>query len=227
MRTLPALFTLLLALPAAAHASAGDGAFERRCERELRPQLEVRVRPPTFSLNNTVSSLVLNTRHSYASVDQRLLGMTAGTTRTEILTDAPSLADGERECLGPRILIELTYQPLDVFVAREFSLYSCGYRAVYEHEMRHVAIYRDALPQLQARLEQVLRERFGNRPLYAARGEGLAQLDAYVDGWLRPFIRAELAKVEQQQRDLDSQEEVYRLSHACAGEVAATMGSSF
>lgn len=220
-------FVAALSAAAPAWGSAGNGGFALRCESEMRPQLEVRAHPATFNVNTTISSKVLNTRSSYASVNQLLLGMTSGTTRTEILVDAPSLAAGARECVSPRVLVELSYRPIDVYVAREFNAHSCSYREVYAHEMRHVAIYREALPRLQQQVMGMLRERFGERPLYAPTGQGLARVEDYVDNVLRPFIRGELAKVELLQRQLDTPDESFRLSHACGGEVANLMGSSF
>ncbi|HWJ94624.1 MAG TPA: hypothetical protein VNT33_07855 [Telluria sp.] len=227
MRTASAILATLLAAPCAAWANAGDGAFELRCESEMRPQFEVRTRHASFKLNTSISGKVLNTRSSYASVNQLLLGMTSGTTRTEILVDGPSLSAGSRECVAPRIVVELSYQPIDVYVAREFNLYSCPYRVVYAHEMKHVAIYREALPTLQQKVEQKLRERFGDRPVYAPAGQGLHKVEDFVDNTLRPYIKAELAKVEQLQRQLDTPEESFNLSHACGGEVANLMGSTF
>lgn len=221
------MLAVLLAAPCAAWASAGDGAFELRCEREMRPQFEVRASQTSFHVNSSISGKVLNTRSSYASVNQLLLGMTSGTTRTEILIDGPSLSSGPRECVAPRIVVQLAYHPIDVYVAREFNLNSCPYRAVYEHEMKHVEIYRAALPRLQHMVEQKLRERFGDRPLYAPAGQGIVRIEEFVDNSLRPYIKAELARVEQVQRQLDTPEESFNLSHACGGEVAFLMGSTF
>lgn len=121
----------------------------------------------------------------------------------------------------------LSYQPLDVYVAREFNPYSCPFRVVIAHELRHVQIYREQLPRLEATVRSELARRYANRPLYAAIGEGLNTLQDDIDAWLRPLIKSELAAVEVIQRQLDSPEEERRLSQACQGEVASMMGSSF
>lgn len=223
------LFAALLSLPCVALANPGDGAFDLRCEREMKPHIEVISSIATYKLNNTISSRVLNTRGTYATVHQMLLGMTSGTNRTEILLDGPSLQDkpNRRECLAPRILVQLAYQPIDVYVAREFNTYSCAYREVFAHEMRHVSIYRENLPLVEDKIRKALAERYGDRPMYAPLGQGLDLLEQDVDNWLRPMIRDELARVEKVQRELDSPDEVFRLSHSCGGEVASMMGSSF
>lgn len=228
MRNFAAILALAALLPGPAAASAADDPFVLRCEREMKPRLEVSVREAPFGVVNTVSSRRLNTRYRLASVSQMTIGLTASTTRTEISVNAPSLTapGGARECASPRIYVDVSYDPLQVFVAREFNPYSCSYRAVYEHEMRHVALYRERLPQLEQTVRAELERHYGNRPLYAPAGAALRQLDAEVDAWLRPFVKGEVARIEALQLDLDTPEELFRLSHACHGELAGLLGSS-
>jgi hypothetical protein len=217
-----------LLLPCAARAGQ-PGAFEQRCEREMKPVFEVRAAEATFGLTKTLSGKVLNTRLTYASASQLTLGMTSGTSRIEILIDAPALPDpsGSRECTSPRVYVDLSYSPLQVFVAREFHEQSCAYRTVYAHEMQHVEVYRDNLPLLERRVREALLQRYGDRPQYGPPGAGLQALQRDVDEWLRPFIKDQLAKIERLQVQLDTPEESARLSHACLGEVEQAMGSSF
>lgn len=223
------LLILLAALLLPGAAMAADDSFQARCEREMKPVLEVQAHEATFDLSNTVSSKVLNTRGSYASVNQLTLGMTSGTHRTEITIDAPGLRDNAtgRECISPHIYVDLAYKPLEVFVAREFHQQSCAYRTVYEHEMRHVKVYRDNLPILEQKVRAALEQRYGTHPMYVQADTGLDKLQADVDSWLRPYIKQLLADVEHQQTLLDSPDEVFRLSHACLGEIEKAMGSSF
>jgi hypothetical protein len=228
MRALPLAAALLLPGIAAASA-AGDAAFALRCERELKPSFEVTARETKFDVYNTVSSWVLNTRGTHANASQLMLGMTSTSPRSEILIDAPGLQDRRTalECVAPRISVDLSYSPLRVDVAREFRTSTCPYRVVYEHEMQHVQLYREQLPRIQRKVRAELERRYGSRPLFAPAGQGLARLESDVDTWLRPMIRAELDQVEQFQAALDTPEESARLSHACFGEVAAAVGSSF
>jgi hypothetical protein len=195
----------------------------------MKPVLEVHAHETQFDVFGNLSSTVLNSRVNYARASQLTLGMTSGTTRTEILIDAPSLQDksGKRECASPHIAVDLSYNPLQVYVAREFHKESCAYRTVYEHEMRHVQVYRDNLPVLEKRVRDALEQRYGAHPMYGAPGSAIDRLQDDVDHWLRPFIRDQLAEVEHQQTLLDSPEETYRLSQACLGEVRQAMGSSF
>lgn len=223
------LLLLLLLLPHPATGAPLVNAFEQRCESEMRPRFEVVAHRPGFVVHNTVSSRVLNNKGSYTVAGQAMLGMTSGSTRAEITLDGPALSDpgSDRECIAPRITVDLSYQPLDVYVAREFQPTSCSYREVYAHEMRHVKVYADNLPRIEQVVREELVRRYGDRPLYAQRNKGVASLQDQIDGWLRPLIKAELAKVEQQQREVDNRDEVERLSRSCLGEIATAMGSSF
>jgi hypothetical protein len=223
------LLLVLFLLPRPVMSAPSASHFEQRCEREMQPTFDVVARLNGFAVNNTVSSRVLNTRGSFTSSGEAMMGMTASSTRAEIAIDAAALADPDsgRECIAPRITVELSYQPLDVYVARELHPASCSYRAVYTHEMQHVRVYRDNLPLIEQRVREELVRRYGGQPLYAPRHKGLAILHEQIDGWLRPLLKAELAKVELEQRALDSRAEAERLSHMCQGETASAMGSSF
>lgn len=222
---------LLGVLPGAlAHAAgARDPAFELRCRREMKPVLEVLLHEAPFVLSNRVSSHVLHTRDTYGSAGQIMLGLTAGAIRSEVVFDGPALLDKRagRECIAPRISVDLGHPPLQVYVAREFSEFSCPYRAVYAHEMQHVQLYRTELPRVEQAVRGALERRYGGGPMYAPAGHGLDLLAADVDNWLRPLIRAELARVAALQHEIDTPEEDFRLSHTCQGETASRLGSSF
>ncbi|MFL6672982.1 MAG: hypothetical protein ACJ8LG_06800 [Massilia sp.] len=225
----PMLAVLLLAPALAGASPAASAVFSLRCEREMKPVFEVSAHLANFQVNNSVSSSVLNTRLLKASASQLALGMTAGTVQSEVMLDGLALLDqgSGLECVSPRISVVLSYNPLQVYVAREFHAQSCSYRAIFEHEMQHVRLYRQHLPLVEQRVREQLAARYRNQPLYAPAGQGLSQLEADVDQWLRPLIREELARIELLQAGLDTPEESFRLSHACLGEVASRVGSSF
>ncbi|WLI90492.1 hypothetical protein Q4S45_05050 [Massilia sp. R2A-15] len=223
------LLLLILWLIPRPSAAAPADPFEQRCERDMRPTIVVRTHAPDFVVHNSLSSRVLTNKGAYTSAGEAMMGMTSSSTRAEIYVDGPALVDvaSGRECIAPRIDVELSYHPLDVYVAREFHPMSCSYRAVFEHEMQHVKIYADNLPRIERRVREELRQRYEARPLLAPLHQGLDMLQGQIDNWLRPLITAELAKVEVEQRALDTRAETERLSHSCLGEVAAQMGSSF
>jgi hypothetical protein len=222
------LLLLLFLLPRPVMSAAPARPFEQRCESEMRPSFEVLVRMDGFAVHNTVSSRVLNTRGSYTRPGETMMGMTASSTRADIAIGGATLSDpaSGRECVAPRVTVELSYQPLNVYVARELHPASCSYREVYAHEMRHVAIYRDNLPVIERRVREELVRRYGGQPLYAPRDKGVAMLHDQIQDWLPSLLKAELAQVELRQLALDSRDESERLSYLCQGEIRRTLGSS-
>lgn len=221
----------LLQTGAAARAAPNQpkppDAFEQRCERDMRAQIGVHVEAVDYRVSNNVSSARLGNRSAHSTVSQLMLGMTEIHARSEVSFDAPSLTDAasNRECVAPTVTVTLTLPPLDVYIAHEFSPASCAYREVLNHELRHVQVYRDALPQLAQQIRGALAQRFGSGPVYAARDQGLDQLGREIDDWLRPMIRAGLQSIERAQAAIDTIDEDSRLSHACHGEVAERVGA--
>ena len=216
----------LAGLPGLAAASqAAEPTFEQRCEREMTPRFDVSLSDLGHQINNTVSSRVLGNKAVHNSSSDFMLGMTALETHTSVLLDGPAIVDRAtgRECVSPRISVELVVPRMSVYVAREFSPASCSYRSILEHEMRHVQLYREQFPNVKARVQAGLAARFGDRPLYARHGAGLAALQAEVDLWLRPFIKRELASMEVAQAAMDTEEESFRLYGACQGELASNL----
>lgn len=188
MKTTLTIALALAALPGlAAAATSADLTFEQRCEREMKPRFEVSLSEAGHQVDNTVSSRVLHNKSVHNSSGEFMLGMTALETHTSVLFDGPALGDkaSGRECVSPRISVELVVPRMSVYVAREFPPVSCSYRKVLEHEMRHVQLYREQFPQVEARVRAGLAERFRDRPLYAKHGAGLSRLSRKASGCMR------------------------------------------
>jgi hypothetical protein len=217
------------ASPLAALTPVATGGFEQRCQKLRAPIIEVSVTPPTVVLKTDLSTRILSTRSRDASGNHSVMGMTAGHTLADVSLDGPTLlnASRTRECISPRIDVLLRFEPLDVYIAREFTQHSCAYREVLKHEMQHVKIYADGLARIERMVLAELTLRYGGKPHYAKAGQGLDSLHEQLNGWLQPMLREELAQVEVLQAQLDSTEETEILSRACLGEVAMMMGSSF
>jgi hypothetical protein len=223
-----AFLSLLFLLGLISSASSwGRSPFQMRCEETLTHKaVVVSSSQSDYHVDNTVSSRVLNKMsiHTYAS--EQMLGLTELQSSIEIEFDGPVLQDSQSgtECLAPRIQVALRYMPIKVYVAREFAEGSCPYEEVLTHELRHVQVYRENLPKVEAQLRSALAQRFPPKLLYAPTGHSKLVLRHDIDTKWLPYIKEEMAKVETIQLSLDSEEETYRLSHACAGEVAVELG---
>jgi hypothetical protein len=224
MKIVPLIVVASLFLTQSSRAAVpiAPDPFELRCEREMGAQIEVHFGAVAYRVSNTVSSARLGNRSVRNSVSQRMLGMTEIRARSEVSFDAPGLTDAasDRECVAPKISVTLMLPPLDVYVAREFAPNSCAYHQVLNHELRHVQVYREALPALAQKIRGALAERFGSSPLYAARNQGMDKLEHEIDNWLRPMIRAGLQAIEVAQAQIDTDDEDSRISRSCQGEIA-------
>jgi hypothetical protein len=230
MKTASALLFSLAMGAASVPAVAADGSsFEQRCERDMRPVIEVRAAPLDYQINNTVSSRLLRNHGARLYAGEMMLGMTSLQKMSTVEFDAPSLTDvhSERECVAPRVMVTLVFRPINVYVAREFTPNTCPYKIVLEHEMKHVRIYEQEVPRLTAFVRAQLESRYGQRPLYAKPGQGIVRMQDDVDLWLRPMILGELERVEQLQLALDTIEEKTMMSSSCLGQLADNLGATF
>lgn len=227
MPILRAVPPLLLALFASCPAQADS--FEARCTSELQPRFRVTSSSAGYKVDNTVATRVLHNRAAHNSAGDMMLGLTAVTSRIEVTVDGRVLEDQEtgRECLAPQIDVDLRYLPLQVYVAREFSPVGCPYRAVLEHEMEHVNLYLQHLPKVENLVRRELEKQLGGAPIYADSGAGLSVLAKQVDTWLWPLIKAEMQRIEVYQKTIDTEEESFRLSGACQGELALNLRARY
>jgi hypothetical protein len=123
------------------------------------------------------------------------------------------------ECVAPQISVQLTYVPVKIYVGSEFPVGTCGYKEILAHEMRHMEAYMAHLPKVERTVGAALAKRFEGKPLYAPAGTARSALAFEIDsGWL-PYIKAEMAKVEAVQAQIDSPAEYARLGKACGGEI--------
>lgn len=157
-----------------------------------------------------------------------VLGLTRTESRVSVKVDGQMLTDPATgvECVAPRIDVALYYQPIVIYVGREFVPDTCAYREILAHEMRHLKSYMDYLPKVEERVRARLGQRYIGKPLYAASGRARELLQSEIDRAWMPYIKAEMARVERMQATIDSPREYARLSKVCQGEVQSLIGST-
>ena len=218
-----------LALLAASGLASARTAFEARCDdaaHESGATFATRARG--WRIDNTVSYRDLTRMKRPGVRNGYVLGLTRTESRVAIQVDGSLLAspDGRTECVMPRIAVFLYYQPIVVYVGREFEPDSCAYREILAHEMRHLKSYLEYLPKVEERVRARLGGRFAGKPLYARTGESRMLLQREIDGNWMPYIKGEMGRVEKLQADIDSPQEYARLSKVCKGEVQSLIGST-
>lgn len=204
-------------------------AFEAGCEDAARDAgATFSTRESGWRVDNTLSYRDLTRMKRPGVRNGFVLGLTRTESRVAIQIDGTLLAspDGALECVMPRIAVTLYYQPIVVYVSREFAPDSCAYDEILAHEMRHLKSYLDYLPKVEVRVRDRLAGRFAGKPLYARAGESRMLLQREIDRNWMPYIKAEMGRVERLQATIDSPREYARLSKVCQGEVQSLIGST-
>lgn len=221
------ILALLLALCWCAAAQAARTPFQARCEDSIaRTSTRLVARQAGYVVDNSKSYHQLTSLKGPESQRGFVLGLTRTESHVTIDSTGSILRDrdSEFECIAPQIVVNLWYSPITVYIGREFGPGTCPYREILKHEMRHVKLYTDHMQLVERTVRASLAQRFGDRPMYAPRGQTNAMLGREIDDRWLPFIKAELAKVEPQHAAIDSFEEYSRLSKVCAGAVQSIIG---
>jgi hypothetical protein len=218
-----------LALLAASSFASARTAFEAGCEDAARAAgATFATRESGWRVDNTLSYRDLTRMKRPDMPGGFVLGLTRTASRVAIQIDGTLLAspDGAVECVLPRIAVTLYYEPIVVYVSRDFEPDSCAHDEILAHEMRHLKSYLDYLPKVEERVRDRLAGRFAGKPLYARAGESRMLLQREIDRNWMPYIKAEMGRVERLQAAIDSPREYARLSKVCQGEVQSLIGST-
>jgi hypothetical protein len=221
------LLFLAQAMLLSGSAHAARTPFQVRCEDDIGKTVSLlSARENGYGLNHDLSYQALTKMKPPGRANAVVLGLTKTQSRVEIKLAGAVLQDAVSgyECVAPQITVRLFYDPVVIYVGREFPVGSCSYQQILAHELRHLKVYLDHLPVVEAAVRAALAHRFEAKPLYAPSGTARSALEHEVNsGWL-PYIRAEMAKVELQQEAIDSAQEYARLGASCQGEINRILG---
>lgn len=201
-------------------------AFQIKCEDHMAKTLSVlSAKQSGYTLDTSVSYRTLTGMTRRGHPGNMVLGLTLMQSSTRVGFEGQILQDRTSgyECITPQIHVVLEYSPMKVYVGREFPAGSCAYHEILAHELRHVQAYQNFLPRVETIVRQALARRFQSSPLYAPSGRAKSLLSQEINtGWM-PYIKNELAKVEQSQAQIDTPAEYARIGRACRGEVQAIL----
>lgn len=94
--------------------------------------------PPSVTLRRLPEKLSIDTRYGYREITHlaaeiarpgtRVLGLTRGTATVRAEIRSPSYVDRSRrwECTSPQLVVTYGYDPMTVYIAREFPEKSCA-----------------------------------------------------------------------------------------------------
>ncbi|MES2297768.1 MAG: hypothetical protein V4582_12045 [Pseudomonadota bacterium] len=217
------LLALLLSLAGCVDANAAPGpAFQSRCDAALaRAAPALSARQSGYSVDNSLSYKTLMSMKAADAAHPIVLGLTKAEARVSVGFDGVILPDAASayECAAPTFKVAMYYEPIVVYVAREFAPGSCAYAEVLAHERRHLNVYLSHLPKAEAVVRAALARRFREGMLYAPAGQMSARIEHEIDATWMPFVKDEMGKAEDEQARIDTFEESERMSKVCAGEV--------
>lgn len=221
------LFALLLASTGGvAYAQEVDNVFIRCNSKTQKNMVSIDTIWRDYIVDNSMSSRRLNYRASHSPSGDFIVGLTSLVTVTEIDFNGDLVKDktGEGECLAPKIKITIALDPIQVYIGSEFKTDTCAYNKIFEHEMKHVSLYKNMLPKVATIVEDLLKRRLGNRPIHAPVGSAYRLLRQEIDQYWRPLIKTELSKIEIDQQAIDSDAEGVELALACNGTIQKRFG---
>jgi hypothetical protein len=202
-------------------ARAGIGGFEARCEASLPPtRFEVVTTPVVYGTDKTRSWRALTAMSGDATPTLRALGLTTAEVGHQATIETSGVEDSRsgRVCVRPTIRVELSATPMTVYISEEIAGDPCREPVALEHELKHVAVYKDELAHIAADVRASLDAAYGNRVLYyGSRAEAKRETQAALAAELSPILADDARRIKARQRGIDSPEEYARVSAACGG----------
>lgn len=151
-----------------------------------------------------------------------VLGLTRPVLRVETEWGFHGLEDagGRIVCMRPSLRMRLRYDPVTVFIGREFLGDACSYDFILAHEKRHVAVHVRQLDKTVGVLRDQLQRRLGDEIHYGPRVELERQLKSEIQNYWIPRAELALRDVRRQHEAIDTPEEYARAGSVCSARIA-------
>src|SRR5689334_24172932 len=202
----PALIPLLASIIST--ASAAD-SFEAACD-ALNSTADIRVEFKAASAqldeSKAAREIALDDRKGEAF---RHLGATHATLLRDVEVRLNGYTDERsgRACAWPKVKLTLTVRPLLIELAKELSADECMRAHVFDHEMRHVAIYNAAALRAGAQLQAEMRAHYQDAKLIGDADALMSELRAEIERrWLSRLDEL-IALHDREHEALDAAEE--------------------
>jgi len=228
------LLCCLMAMAATSPAAAASPVPDR-CESwqpgphaNQRTDVKVEAYDNGYRIDNSLPYRTLTRMKRAAADGGFVLGLTRAESRVAVSVEGTIIGDPATgtECLRPLVNVSLSYEPIVIYVGREFEPGTCAYREILAHEMRHLKAYVDYLPKVESRVLDRMAQRFDGRPVVAPQGQALRRVQQELDRTWMPFLKRAMAEAKTRQAAIDSPKEYARLGKVCRGEVQSLIGST-
>lgn len=218
-----AICALALGVSGCASGKPPGREFIDECERRLPPgRVQVRTAPVEPVVDKTLSYHELTRMAGEDAGYRWVLGLTRPALRVEAKWGFTSLQDRRtgQSCIRPALQMTLRYQPVLVYVGREFVEDACAFDFVYAHEMRHVDVHVRRLREVSLQLQSELQNRLAGSTHIGQRDDLERRLKAEIGNYWVPRAERDLKDVRRQHAAIDTPEEYARAQTACDGRVA-------
>ena len=150
----------------------------------------------------------------------RALGLMKPDLVIETRPHAQGLPIGNKFCFWiTGFDVSLRYRRVDVFIAREYPVGSCQYKAVLEHEEEHVRVSRQNLEEFAPRIRRALTSLLiptGQQPAKVVSAAAARRnVKGISDELLQPIYKEMMASLVRAQKDVDSPVEYARVQRKC------------
>jgi hypothetical protein len=188
--------------------------FEQLCEKRLpQAQISVEAAPVSYQSDYSRSTAELTTMGA-ASAGRMVLGLTQTRLNSSVKLGSSGLTQrfGGRHCMRPSVSVRLAFEPMTVYIGREFAQGSCRFVITMGHEMKHVRTYEVFLADVSEQVERELTRRLGDRIQYfASEAEAERHMNTLVNESLGPYVQDSMNAVGALQAQVDSPDEYFRL----------------
>ena len=213
---------LVLPLFLIAACDTGHGnplaSFESRCATLPTTRFDVVYVPVNHAEDRTQSIDELTVRGGNTPATHATFGLTTARFghETDIEIKLVEDAAGKRACGTAGVRVELSMQPMTVYVAREIERTPCARDATFAHELRHVAVFREVLLEAVRDLGTDLPEAMGTALRRAVNRQELERaFNAHLQAYLSTFMSQWQREMKARQDAVDSPEEYERTATAC------------
>lgn len=216
---LPALVPVLALVGGCTREIANPFAsFQTRCASLPPASYEVVEVPLQYEEVDTVSIAELTTKSGSTLARHRTSGLTTASfghqTQSELRL-VEQRATG-RTCATAHVSVQLSMQPVIVYVASEIANDRCRHDVTREHELKHLAVNREVLGDAARRLREDLPAALGTTVLEGASAGAIAQrFEAALRERMAAFMRDQQQRLAERQATIDGPEEYARVANAC------------
>ncbi len=214
-----AVFALSALAAACGRVDNPFASFETHCASLPSSEFQVVTKPLTFERDDTRPIAELTVMSGSALAAHQTMGLTTAVFGQSADIDLHVIDDhrGSRACGTPRIRVELSMQPVTVFIARELAQAPCQHDVTLSHEMKHVAVFREVLDEAARALEHDFPEAIGAELRRAASPDELQRrLIVGLRDYLARFMSDWQRELDARQAEVHSPEEYARVSTTCA-----------